>query len=381
MLLALLAVAAVQSATPDTVVITGVPLKSLQAEAARCAEGGCTMRDDVVAAVRYAEGLFRVGRYVDSRETLQRAITRNRGQAKTDPAAMSALYEATATVARHDGEQNIVLSATGDRLRLLRETGGRNSQQALAASLDMIDASAEYGNALQRIDVYGRYSKLAAQAREAGQPALATRVVFHQAIVAYALNKPREAQSLLDALIQDPGTSAGYRTAALATAARFARERGDAATADALVSKMASRQADAEPVLIFSPKLQPPTGTLNVSDVIYKTDTTSADEIYKFRWADIGFVVKADGSVDSVEVLRGDPNGESWTKPLIKVIAGRRYGPAGDPDDVRYKIERWTLTADYSTPMGTNIRRRLVNPHYEQLDVTTSARQMPAKAP
>ena len=41
-----------------------------------------------------------------------------------------------------------------------------------------------------------------------------------------------------------------------------------------------------------------------------------------------------------------------------------------DTTDGLYRIERWTLTFDYATPIGSLIRRRAINPHYEQLDIT-----------
>ena len=60
MLIALLLAAATPAAKePETIVVSGVPLSQLKAEAERCEKGGCTPRQDIVATVRYAEGLFR----------------------------------------------------------------------------------------------------------------------------------------------------------------------------------------------------------------------------------------------------------------------------------------------------------------------------------
>ena len=60
------------------------------------------------------------------------------------------------------------------------------------------------------------------------------------------------------------------------------------------------------------------------------------------------------------------------------MIVARRYAPPGDMAGALYRIERWTLTADYDTPAGSLIRRRVRNPHFEQVDLTPAAPEVKA---
>lgn len=100
---------------------------------------------------------------------------------------------------------------------------------------------------------------------------------------------------------------------------------------------------------------------------------TRPSDIARLQWVDIGFWVRGDGSVDSAEVLRGT-RADGWATPLLRMIEGRRYAPCETAADAgetgRYRMERYTWTADYAVPVGSLVRRRLRNPHYERIDLT-----------
>ena len=96
----------------DEIVVVGVKLKDLKAEVERCEAGGCSVREDVVATVRYAEAEFRAGNYHDARTALGKAVSRTKRRADSDPFAVAELHTARATVAWHFGDQREALRAT-----------------------------------------------------------------------------------------------------------------------------------------------------------------------------------------------------------------------------------------------------------------------------
>lgn len=102
---------------------------------------------------------------------------------------------------------------------------------------------------------------------------------------------------------------------------------------------------------------------------------------FPFFWVDVGFAIGADGRVESAEILRGSEL-KGWAKPLVKAIAQRRYSPVAESDDLagRYRVERYTLTADFGTPKGSLIRRRAGMRRFERIDLTV-APPKPAEAP
>ena len=117
----------------------------------------------------------------------------------------------------------------------------------------------------------------------------------------------------------------------------------------------------------------------NGFEIQQDTQTRSSDRA-SLRWADVGFWITPGGTVADAEVLRGSRDA-TWAAPIVATIAARRYTPFADAPSGqgRYRIERFTLTADFVTPIGSNIRRRAGAPHYERLDLTeTPATPPPA---
>lgn len=368
MLLSMIVAAAVQSAAPETIVVTGVPLSQLKREAERCEKGGCTPREDIVATVRYAEGLFRVGRYVESRVKLQKAITRNKVVGRRDPPALSALYEATTTIARHEGDQYVMSNALYARARLLRETSPDDSIERLLSDLDVIDYEGQRVSSLQ---ADAKYKAFAARAISLRQYGLAARAMIHHAMFAQFRGREPQVTGLLNDVMSGRfNAPVTYRLVARAIAARFARERGDEKGAETLISQLVAQPQGATPMLIWSPPVPKVPGSTSLDPFTSFIDTTTvSSDYFKIRWVDIGFTIRSDGTVDSPEVLRGNRT-NTWAKPLLQMIADRRYAPLAANSELGYRVERWTLTADYDVANGSLIRRRLRNPHFEQLDLS-----------
>jgi hypothetical protein len=364
LLLAFMAAAAVQTPPPstpepDTVVVTA-SVAQLKAAWEKCRVGGCTPREDIVATIRYAEVVFRGGRYADARHVLQEAIARDKGAAKAEPLAVAALYEATATVARHDGEQDVVRSAAYARVRVLRDNLPNAGTALFQAELDAGDVDLRYGE-LQ--SARGRYAMLARRAHSREEAAL---VGMRVAVVEHALRDEHAADEALARITGASALSSPYKVAAQATAARFARENGDKAATDRLVAAFLSSDQPGPPVLVWQPPIAAP--ITPGQDSYSRINHGPAVQIGA-AWADIGFTILADGTVDSPEILRGTRD-SSWSRPIVAVIAARRYTPRPQNAAPLYRIERWTLTADYVVGVQSNIKLRAGTQRYAQLDLT-----------
>lgn len=352
----------------ETIVVTAT-LQSLADALARCKAGGCTPRQDIVASIRYAEGVFRAGRYQEARRVLQQAIGRDRTAAKSDPIGVAALYDATATVAAHDGEQAIVSEATFARARVLHDALPADTPVVFAADLNVADLEFRRGNLGGAAE---RYQQLARRAEAAHQPTLLAAALLRHATIAHEQHRETLARTMLDQVINNGEVPAAYRLAARATGARFARERGDTGATDALIASMTGAGAPGTPMLLWQPPVPRPGDPADLDYYNRVDPVTKGSDVVTVQWADIGFVIKADGTVDTPEILRASST-QQWAAPILTMIAKRRYAPPGDAADGLYRIERWTLTADYATPVGSLIRRRASNPHFEQLDLTSAA--------
>ena len=299
------ATAATPTDSGETIVVTAT-LQSMADALARCKAGGCTPRQDIVASIRYAEGVFRAGRYRDARRVLDEAIGRDRKAARSDPIGVAALYEATATAAAHDGEQATVREATFARARVLHDALPGDSPAVFQAELDVADLE------FRRGDLGGaaeRYQQLARRAEAAHQPALRAAALLRHATVAHEQRRETVARTMLDQVVNDANVPPAYRLAARATAARFARERGDTGATDALIASMTGAGAAGPPMLLWQPPVPRPEDKVDI-DYFNSVDAqTRGGDVTGIRWADIGFLIKADGTVDTPEILRGTPRG------------------------------------------------------------------------
>jgi len=377
LLLAVAATAADPAAPPapsNEIVVRGRSLDALRADLARCVAARCPIREDVIASVRVGEALFRQARYAQSRAVLQEAIRRDRDRATQDPFAMAGLYEATATVAQHDGEQAVQGTVTAARVRLLKDQVGADKPATLRAELDWIDFLSGRQPLVATDDAYRTFAK---RAQAAGQPDLAALATLRLASLLARQGQSRTAARLLDGIATGPAPIAGgIRIAAYAVKLRFSR--GDAREGAMRDYRAAlGRLPQPDPVLVAAP---PPPLPADVADLDYFNrldNRTHAEDYLNAQWADVSFAVRPDGTVGEPEVLRGTlAKGDAAA--VLKNVAARSYAPFDPGTGDRYRLERWTLTADYSTPTGSLIRRRLRNPHYVSLDITTGDK--PAKA-
>jgi hypothetical protein len=374
MILGLLLAAAVADPAPagtappvNEIVVRGRSLDSLKADLARCIAARCPVRQDVIASVRVGEALFREARYAQSRAVLQEAIRRDRDRAAEDPYAVASLYEATATVAQHDGEQAVQGAATAARVRLLKDQIGADRPATLRAELDRIDF---LSGRQPFVVTENSYRSFADRAQAANQPNLAALATLRLAAILARGGEPHNANRLLEGIATSPAPiGSGIRLAAYAVQVRFSRGGARQAAEQSYRAALA-RLPQTDPVLLSAP---PPPLVADVANLTYfdRVDSrTHAEDYLNAQWADISFAVRPDGTVAEPEVLRGTLAGGD-AAAILKTIAHRTYAPFDPGEGDRYRLERWTLTADYDTPTGSLVRRRLRFPHYVSLDITT----------
>lgn len=355
----------------DEIVVVGAKLADLKADVARCEAGGCSVREDVIASVRYAEAEFREGNYHDARTALGKAVSRTKKNADSDPFAVAELHTARATVAWHFGDQREALRATGATTRLL-DRHAPQSPNALMARMRLIQAQYQIDGPSFNI---AQLEDLSERATDADQPLIAMRADLGRAAMLYRANRREQAMELLNAIQASnlPQTT-GLKLASEVLAMRLAARDGDMQAVEALIARLTEDQKRIGPTLVYSPELPVPRGgDFAPSDPLLVQLQPGPGDLIGLRWVDIGYSIGADGRVEEVDILRGSPRPD-WAKPLVKVIGQRRYTPSAELDELagRYRVERYTLTADFVTPRGSLIRRRASLPRFERLDLTVA---------
>ncbi len=374
---------------PAEIVVNG---KRLQEAEAVCIRSGCTPRRDAQVSIALAETQFRQGEYLHARRTLSAALARHRDAAATDPKPVAALYEALATVAMHEGDQDVYRRAVAGRIHTLRDNLPARDPSVVAATPALGDMWARLGNYPQAIASYRTAERAAT---EAGQDTAAMLAAIQQVWLTAAIGRPTRARQMLAAIetrpiAQDPGMRTLMRVMRFRLDARDA----DDATMTKLVDDLGRTQA-ANPVLVWAPAF--PRDAVEAANADAQkfglTDAvrTGPADVSDTEWIDVGFWIRPDGRTAEAEVLRGS-RGAPWTRAMLAQVEGRRYAQAGaGPANVvpgigdgmvsagLYRVERITKRTTYATPVGSLIRRRVPVEGFETLDLT-DAKSSPTPA-
>ena len=86
-------------------------------------------------------------------------------------------------------------------------------------------------------------------------------------------------------------------------------------------------------------------------------------------WVDVGFRISPQGQVENLQVLRSKGS-QSWAKPLLKSIAGRRYTPANPTSPTSYRRERYTFTSALEAGSGSKAKQHSPNARVEYFDLS-----------
>jgi len=362
----------VQAASPD-IVVTG---QRLVEEQAKCVRGECTPLRDAQATIALAEQQFRNGEYVQAKGLLAAAIRRNKDKGGEAPRPVAAIYEAMATVSLHEGDQNAYRRAVAGQVKTLRENLPADDVAVLAASTALGDMWIKLRN-YQQADI--TYRGIEDQALAQGWAHPAIMAGMKRAWLAAAQGKRREAARMLDELERRPiAQQPGYRTALRVLRLRLAVRDGDDAAITRLAEAIGAEQG-AVPILIWQPPYPASAEAVDIGAVqglngIAMRPGGSTD-IAAIQWIDVGFWIRPDGRTEDAEILRGSRT-TGWAPAILRQVTGRRYaarGAAGEADvPGSYRIERVTPKYQYTNGVGSLIRRRVLAPGFEVLDLTAS---------
>lgn len=350
---------------------------------ADCLARKCSLIQDVNATLRHAEALFAMGKYGDARAALLQSLSRNKDQVDKFPHAIAALYEATATVTEHDGDRQkyryfafrsaYVLAKAPNLSPLERLTGYMRAGDISAALADgqEFDPDVTFGGPVAAEGYYRAAEELA---RSNGFDKVAQVLELRRLWVSARRGQSKKQRARLAAIIAAPDTDPGIARHARTILAQLERAEGDESAIDRLMQTVQAQPEGAAPVLLSSPAIPTTLEAANAKDAVrFNEPSLSApkDGIRHYQWADIGYWVRSDGTVANVEVLRGSAS-QGWTRPIITMISGRRYlaSKVGADDPGQYRIERVTLTYEWTTPIGSSIRRRSGIPSYRFADIT-----------
>lgn len=373
LLVALLLSQAPAAPAPDDIVVLG---KRTGDALAACIARRCPTPDDARISIAHAEALFVQGKYHDARATLDRALSRQRGNAAAFPRAVSALYEANATVNLHMGDMDDYRTMTIGQSRTLTENLPANDPQVLVNAIRLGDFWAKMR---QPHNARLQYRAAAAGYESRGEYRLAALTQLRGAAIEAQMGDLTAAERQIAAARRSP--AAEDRDVTLTAAilqARIDRSRGRNASTDALFEALRTGP-DQAPVLLFEPPVM--TSATNAANAVLSRvgalgeqrptrDTATA----YIHWADLGFMVNPDGSVSDVEVLRGNRD-QAWLKPFVKAVEKRRYAPLrlepGSPG--LYRVERLTWRAEREVPIGSLVKRAAGYQALETLDITRTA--------
>jgi hypothetical protein len=357
------------------ITVTATRISDLAEAAAACEKNRCSTRQDVAVTVSYASALFDEGKYLDAKRLLAAGVERVKSAAGREPLAVSQIYTAQATLSMHEGDQRITRRASWASRRVLVNALPEQALPRLLAEFRLADWHYRVG---QNAAADARYAAIVAAATTPELQSLGDAAALRRALVLNARRRHAESVALLRSLAARPdAASTDLRRAALAMASRLTFENGDLAASNGFAAQLVATTTTVEPMLISAPPMPRPGGptTIPLGQGVLLQSGGSSSMLTGLRWVDIGFWIKPDGQVDDVAILRGSSDRLKWAAALINYIEGRRYSPfspeAGQSNG-RYRVERYTLTADYTVPGMSLIRRRGLNPRFEMMEMSAA---------
>lgn len=338
---------------------------------ANCLQRGCNVPDDVRLTMALAEARFGQGQYRGARETLRQGIERTKGQRAVYPRQISALYEATATVNRHIGDMEGYRSAVLAQTSLLREHVDEKDLQRRMLPLTLGDSWMDRGKWRQALAVYTNAQR---HYVDTGDARLASLAGLRRVSVMLARNDVAGARRALseipDASVSQDSIVAPIRAV---LAARIAKASGHDGEVDRVVAALRTDGVQ-PPIVAQEAPLEDtdrnvPEETRHMADPPVNRSGAGGGE--PIHWVDVSYMVRPDGSVTDVEILRGKGD-RKWAAPYVAQIASRRYLPITltDGRPGLYRLERLTRRARLIVPTGSFIRQAMGQVSVERQDLT-----------
>ncbi|MEG3163102.1 hypothetical protein U1701_00670 [Sphingomonas sp. PB2P19] len=358
-LLIVLAQAATPSSTvPSDIIVVG---RRAEQELAACFSRNCPPAEEIEASLQASVEQFADGRYGDARQTLQKAIRRNRDHAAELPGPVSSLYATLATVAEHLGDTELWFWSARNDVVVLRRNLGETHKATLTEELAFADNL--FG--LNRTDSADEiYRKVQRVATDHGETDLAAGAAFRRAWLYALAGRDKDAEQGADEAVALTG---GHNPTMLELRdlirARIAIRRGNDGAVDLLAARL--RQSATEtPKLLFAPSIEeidrPRSG--------FQQDPWHDSDV---RFADVGFWIRPDGRTAGAELLR-DSGLSQWAPGILKQVRQRRYIPLDvEPDKPGiYRIDRFTVRGTLGMPTGSRIGRRMGEVSIHVIDLT-----------
>ena len=313
-----------------------------------CLARQCPPAEDVEASLQASVEQFTAGRYDRARQTLQRAIRRNRAHAATLPGPVSSLYATLATVAEHDGYPREWMYASRGNVQILRKYLGPSNPATLLEEMTLARDLLENGNVSSATGILTKVQRLAL---DSGKTDLAAGAAFRLAWLEMGSGNQKRAMRLMDeaVAIAGPANRAMNDLHAIFLA-RIALRKGDAGAIDALAARL-RQSAVARPTLLSSrpvDDVEAPVGMLS-------NGAATGD----IRLADVGYWIRPDGRTADAEILTTSGLGQ-WERAVLQQVRERRYipleVPAGHPGI--YRIDRFTIRSAFDFVTGSRIAQR-----------------------
>lgn len=399
MILLLLALQAVVTPSVATgtekrdIVVLGTSLKDSERDWKACRKRRCPPDEEIKVALIHGENLFVAGDYRKSRAVLSVAIANTRSAAARFPVDVSDLRRAEARVASHLGETDDVRRGMVASRNALKAGLGTEDERTLAQRLQIGDSMMLEGTRPistgpsifyndSRIGALRTYEKVARDAERLDLPEIRGRAMIRIAslLIALTAGNPSAYETRARAALRritdttDPRLAV-FRDTAVLLAAKMDVARGDPGAVDRLVASYTGPASD-QPVLLYAPPIDWNASRdrmATAAGVAAARGTGNPDAGHSDEWIDVSFLVRPDGRVEDVEMLRESGNRRSdWIGPVLQQVAGRRYAPlkvqAGAPGQMR--VERHTYTASWGGGTGSRIRRQIGPPRVVILDLT-----------
>lgn len=363
------------SDSPPNIIVTGDRIQDYRDRLAECLARSCPTDEDIDASTALAELLMLKGQYGEARNVLRAAIGRNRREASGYPEPVSELFRAHARVARHLGWDDEAKRSQRQILRSLKTGIPTEDHRHFTARLELANSYFSFG---QFDRARHELKELAELASQAGRDDVAATAELWSLWIDYAEFPPGGALNRIQEVAQssDPRRSIGAKKLLI----RIYSHRKETDKADALLAELGRTGQRRQ--LLYSPivkLLQQEHAFAAQARLAAVRDGRGATanlidrltDTFDDKWVDVAFQIRADGSVDDIQILRRGSGSGGWEKPLIESIKGRRYS-ASDKGQETLRIERYTYISELRrNGTGSRISDRSPRARVERLELSS----------
>lgn len=373
----------------NEIVVTARSLKDTESKLKECLKKKCPPDQDIAATLAHAENLFVEGEYRDARAFLRASLGRNKKHKDDFPVQLSDLYRANGNIAAQLGESDSYRISILNMRDTLKNALSSSDYRLLGAELEVADSRLRLG---YPEEARMKYRAVEQQANDLKMPQVAAIAKLRELSSFVSDAKVTKdpyltllAEKKLTEYIDNPTLGAEkFVIVAKVLKSRLERSSDKIEATEELIKQYADLGVIGTPLLIHA-------NPININNALagrdqdsltaYDTGSVASNALSSLqainvekRWVDIGFWIKPDGKVSEIEILRSKGS-TKWTDAVLNSIRSRIYVPAKEANVADspgfYAVERYTITADYTTDnTGTHQRRRSNIPKIERIDLS-----------